>query len=611
MCVCACVHACVYVACHSTPTLSSSWYGGQLPYASQTKLMIMCLALIFNQTDSDPDVKTHAERYDKMMEEVHKVDVRPAMLMKSQSKILEKGPPDIYQLPLVAIWDAKMENITKYAVGKSLPARSCGQEFIVMVVGATGAGKTTLINGMANYILGVEWKDDFRFKLADDGKGSQAQSKTKGITAYTIYKQDGSPFPHTLTIIDTPGFGDNEGPESDKYLVKLVRVFFSMGGVKGIDYIHAIGFVTSASLPRLTHTQRYIFDSILSIFGKDIRDNIALMLTFADMRKPSVLSAVKEADIPFCKSFKFNNYALFPDHQDESFAEDELYWKLGMKNFEEFTKHLVTMQARSLTLTKEVLGKRQHLETLMLGLQVQMKFMAEKIDVLKQEEQVMQDSEAKIAANENFTYTVMVQKIWKHDIAGTGRYVMQCLKCNFTCHDYCTVEKNAYKCSVMEDGSCTVCPGRCKWDTHVSNSFWFEVVEEPEEREDTELKDRYVEATKTRSRVQLMVDKIEAEIAHMYATATSLIGDAQQVLKRLDEIALRPNPRSQFEYIDLLIQSEIDVGKVGYQKRVACLKKIRKQAKLLIVVQDGAFEHEELKEAGEIASRKSVSQPTP
>lgn len=539
--------------------------------------------------DEDPDVQYRVNFWDQKVADQQKMIPPPAKPMKSKSKLIEKGPPEVYQLPLVQSRSGR--GVIQYTIGKQPQLRV--PVSAVMVVGATGAGKSTWINGMANYVLGVKLKDPFRFKLVNDGTGSQAHSKTKEIIAYTIYRQEGSPFPNTLTIIDTPGFGDTEGMKRDQILVEQVREFFSMGGVKGIDCLHAIGFVTQASMVRLTPTQKYIFDSILSIFGNDIRHNILLMTTFADNRKPAVLDAVKAADIPYTKYYKFNNSALFPEPPDaqsgneDGDPSDALYWKLCMSNFDKFAKKLVTMQAQSLTLTREVLEERQQLETVMQSLQVQMKLWVGKIAELKQEERCMEDNEAKIAANENFTYTVKTPKTVKHDISGTGIHVTNCLNCNCTCHKHCAFanDDDKMKCSAMKDGSCTVCPKRCRWNRHVNNPWWFEVIEEIEERTYDELKQRFDEATQAKSRVQVMVANIQAKIRSTYDETMGLVVKAQQTLQRLDEIALKPNPLSQVEYIDLLIQCEKDEGKDGYLERIQYLKEVRERAKILNTVQ--------------------------
>ena len=127
-----------------------------------------------------------------------------------------------------------------------------------MVVGAKVAGKTTLINGMVNYIFGVEWKDDFRYKLVIEDEVSQAHTQTKDIRAYTFFPMKGSAVPYTFTIIDTPDFGDTEGLERDRQITEQIKEFFSIPP-DVIDHLDGIGFVTRASLARL--------DFILSIFG--------------------------------------------------------------------------------------------------------------------------------------------------------------------------------------------------------------------------------------------------------------------------------------------------------------------------------------------------------
>ena len=52
-------------------------------------------------------------------------------------------------------------------------------EKTIMLVGATGTGKSTLLDGLVNYILGIGWNDPFRFTIIDleDDKKRKAENQ--------------------------------------------------------------------------------------------------------------------------------------------------------------------------------------------------------------------------------------------------------------------------------------------------------------------------------------------------------------------------------------------------------------------------------------------------
>ena len=380
----------------------------------------------------------------------------------------------------------KQQSSARYITKKHFysPLTSTGEfgcpEKVLMVVGATGAGKTTLINGMINYIMGVEWKDNFRFKLiGDETTENQAHSQTQKITAYTIHQVKGSPVPYTLTIIDTPGFGDTRGLERDKLIVDQIKELFSLQGSDGIDHLDGIGFVTQSALARLTPTQKYIFHSILSVFGKDVVNNIFIMITFADGSHPPVLDAIAAAKIPHQNKFKFNNSAIFgSDEGDNDFSE--MFWKMGFSSFQRFFTDFSRAVSVSLSMTNEVLQERERLETTVKGLKPQIDEGLATMERMRQEKIILETHKSEIAANKNFTRTVQVPKINKRDV-DQGKYVTNCNVCNFTCHSDCIYNDNRDKkhCSAMDTyGNCTVCKGKCNWERHTNNSFYFEATTE-------------------------------------------------------------------------------------------------------------------------------------
>ena len=509
------------------------------------------------------------------------------------SRCILSGSPSIYQVPVV-ITKTVTDEIEKGQVGKpnSIPKPTR----VFMAVGATGAGKSTLINGMVNYLLGVEFKDDFRFKLiTDEGKGqSQAHSQTQNITAYTIYWHEDSPVDYNLIIVDTPGFGDTRGLQRDKQITNQIKDFFSLRGDAGIDQIHGIGFVTQSALARLTHTQKYVFDSVLSVFGKDIKGNIFIMATFADSGKPAVKGAIKEAKIPYCQLHKFNNEPLFASNTDDF---NELYWKMVYHSFKEFFGHFARTNAVSLQLTRAVLEERQNLEIVVAGLQKRINNGIKKIDELNQEEQILRSHEADILKSKDFTYTVKTVKHRKIDISGEGRYVTNCQKCNFTCHDSCVYadDNDKHKCSAMDgnglaNACCTACPGNCHWTLHHNNTYYFETYEEDETRTSDDLKKRFQDASAEKSGVEGMISKLEKELEDLYNQVFVNIRDIRKCIQRLSEIALKPNPLSDADYISLLIEAERNEQKPGFIKRIEYLTEVKEQAELMAQLGDDQIE---------------------
>lgn len=520
---------------------------------------------------------------------------RLATRMRDESQIIECNSPAAYQLSLREEMTDTKRMISKFQVGQpSFPKPS---EKVLMVVGATGAGKTTLINGMVNYILGVEWKDDFRFKLiVDEGGKSQAHSQTKLITAYTLHKMEGSLLPYTLTIIDTPGFGDTEGLKRDKFITDQIREFFSMPN--GITHLDGIGFVTQSSLARLTPTQQYIFDAILSIFGKDIASNIFMMVTFADGQKPPVIEAVKAAKVPYSQFFKFNNSALFAEKNiDEDEQEDgeenfdEMFWKMGFKSFKKFFTDFEKAESISLQMTKDVLKERKQLEATVNGLLPQIRATQLKLNDFLREEAVLTKFKDQIEANKNFTWKDTETRQRKIDL-NRGEYITNCLTCNRTCHYPCGIPNDGdkYNCDAMRgdknNAVCTLCS--CLWYKHCNNTYRFELYPVEVKKTYENIKKRYEDGIQGKIKVESVINCLNKELEEVCEEVFRMIQKVQQCLRRLDEIALKPNPMTQVQYIDQLIESERGEGKYGWEERVKYYQGARDFAITLSKTQDAA-----------------------
>ena len=220
----------------------------------------------------------------------------------------------------------------------------------LLVVGQTGSGKTTLLNAFINALMEIEITDDFRCEIiVENFNHFQVFSMTDKVNIYNIKPSGNKP---AIKIIDNPGFEDTRGIAQNKIIRDEIAETFE----KKLDTINDICFVDQSSNTRLTANQRYIFTSILVLFGNDFKENFVAMLTFCDWKEFQIVEALKEKDsifdkiIPHIKGnlyYKFNNSAIYSDDVNDEFIQ--MFWKLGMKSFKGFIDQLYKIPRKSLT----------------------------------------------------------------------------------------------------------------------------------------------------------------------------------------------------------------------------------------------------------------------
>ncbi|KAK4010013.1 hypothetical protein OUZ56_019161 [Daphnia magna] len=573
---------------------------------------------------------------------------RVAVEIKNQCKDMKNlNGMIMYKLPLKATspFSGAASIVRRFSFGE--PSASANKTCkTILLMGATGSGKTTMINAMINYVLGVRWDDPFRFILVEEKETCQAFSQTREVTAYDIHYRNGFRVPYSLTIVDTPGFGDTEGIERDQEITSAVKQFFE--NRNGIQELDAVGFTVQSSLARLTSSQTYIFNSVLSIFGKDIGENVRFLVTFADGRQPPVLAAIKIANLPCQMDDKgepchqsFNNGVVYASNQVPGDRLSPIEWDNAMQNFRSFFVELSKMPIKSLQLTKEVLNSRESLHITIQGLEATIQAHLMKMEELRKIEEIIALNKEHVNANKNFEITVKVPKKKSVEVE-MYQTALNCSKCEVTCHYPCdpnlwtgfcpafwrsekifptmndltntlmsnntniyntvvdtTVDTATYlfldavvntTTSLFSSGrACKVCPGKCATEDHSNEPTRWMYVQEDETRTLYDIRKKYddaMEKTLSAEELKNALQGEEEQLQFEIINAMEVITRCSNLLKK---IALRGDPLTTPEYINLMIENEKKEKKPGHWERIKNFKDLLKKAKLTKDVTDGGY----------------------
>ncbi|CAI5657655.1 unnamed protein product [Oreochromis niloticus] len=422
----------------------------------------------------------------------------------------------------------------------------------ILLVGETGAGKSTLINALLNYTMGVKWEDRVWFKVVEEEKSkseSQTESQTSDVIVYEIFGFEDKTLPYSLTIIDTPGYGDTRGTEHDDIISQRLLDLF--GSDDGVHEVHAAGLVLKASDNRLSERLKYILDSVMSLFGKNMEKNTVALITHSDGRRPkNPLQALEAANIKCAKNemnepvyFLFNNCQL--EDEEEEFLK--LYFEVserGMREFATFLKETTPLKPEA---TPEVLKEGIRLTACIQNLQERIRFTEVKQREMKQTQEALEKHDNMMTEE----VPPFVVQVFKHkepiraEMCGPGfKAAVSCTDCEENCHyPGCTVPLN--HCEVFQDGLCTSCNNKCPVSVHVKEKWRYVTRIRRGQKNEPPTKEKDV-------------DLLGKEMNRLTAEKSQFLDESYQHVVRLEQIA--PDSASTIVHLDFLIEKMKEEG---------------------------------------------------
>ncbi len=510
-------------------------------------------------------------------------DVRFAQMLVGQCEKLEnRQGMDVYAVPLMKNVPSGSDPsaVQRFAFGRAVQKK----RKTILLVGASGSGKTSLINGILNYIFDVEWTDPFRFQL----------SETAGrINVYDIHHYEGFSINYSLTIIDTPGYGEDKVKNEE--ITEMIRKFFQ--DKDGAQELDMVGFVMKSPLPKPTTTEKFIYESLISIFGDEIKESVNYLLTFAGKENPPLLDAIASSGLPVFldeeeefRHFKFDNSAFFcwngklpPGNQPWAMGRifeltadynyNSFLWSMGVNNLYSFFSSMDGLTTKSLALVKQLLDEKKRLESTIDGLESLIDIGLMKLEELRTVKQT-------IAKTGNAGFQVQVAVPRKFEIP-FGTYLTNCTKCNITCHKSCGSDDGKFDCDVMDHSkavvarTCLVCPGNCLWNVHESQYFRWEYVLKPQTTSLAAVKEKYEAKLRRALTVGGLIMELEKETEAREKLVLDQFMAIAKWKERLDRMAGQSGSRTTLQLVNVRVVDEKRKKLTGYLERIKSLKRIR------------------------------------
>ncbi|VDK44075.1 unnamed protein product, partial [Anisakis simplex] len=193
------------------------------------------------------------------------------------------------------------KNIRKVVIGGE-QENSIGDR-VILLFGSKGAGKTSVIDSMLNFLYDVKRENNFRFTLrAENG------APTVILTEYVI---NNSILPFSIAIVDTPGVIDENGYKGTSTIIR--EWFEEELSTTGRFRLDVISLVLKSDEEELGWPYIRELAEVKRMFGDDLKTNVLPIVTHTEvLPQPLAVHALAYANVTFLEYYKINNVAFIP-----------------------------------------------------------------------------------------------------------------------------------------------------------------------------------------------------------------------------------------------------------------------------------------------------------
>lgn len=425
----------------------------------------------------------------------------------------------------------------------------------ILLIGQSGSGKTTLLNAMINYLMGVQFEDNFRYSVRDeigDRQKKISESQTEFVTGYHIYHKPGMVHSYNYLIIDSPGLLDTRGKKEQTKIRKQTE-FFLREEKLNITELHSLAFVINGTTNRSQEYVKNIITEFENLFGKDTVQITNVFATHCDSAQ-SVQQVLEDVEIKYTKLYNFQNDCIFSKGQDNPLLAllAPKKWEYLMKKYQEFFEDLNVTPPGSLLLSREAAIEKMELEGAII--QVTNNIEHKINTVIEYESQRKLYDEYKICMENNKAFegeeTVTVKE--RVSIEGTFSHAHNCKVCNRTCMFPCYTGRILVGCLAFY-GTCEVC--KCKMrGKHERQGVRIEEKLKTRSVTHKEMKKRYEDAMGKASSIEAVKKELEKQIAEASTEVARMTQKIIDNITVINRIIRNRNPKTHSEYFSDILK---------------------------------------------------------